>query len=212
MSIKHALLALLTERPRHGYQLKTAFEARTGGTWPLNVGQVYTTLQRLERDGLVTGDGPAADGTVTYRPTVAGQEEVATWWAVPVDRGAPARDELAIKVALAVTSDGVDAAALVQRQRVETLRTLQRLTRAKSRLADEAAAREGSVGTDSAWLLVLDRLIFDADAEARWLDHVERTAVTPRTRQPRPAGHPAGATRPDDTPPRADAPEPGVLR
>src|SRR5579862_6222018 len=53
MSVRHALLALLSEGPKYGLQLREEFEANTGQVWPLNVGQVYTTLQRLERDGLV---------------------------------------------------------------------------------------------------------------------------------------------------------------
>ena len=57
MSVRHALLALLSEGPKYGLQLREEFEARTGEIWPLNVGQVYTTLQRLERDGLVESEG-----------------------------------------------------------------------------------------------------------------------------------------------------------
>ncbi len=56
MSVRHALLALLSEGPKYGLQLREEFEMRTGEVWPLNVGQVYTTLQRLERDGLVESD------------------------------------------------------------------------------------------------------------------------------------------------------------
>src|SRR6516162_6705902 len=62
MSVRHALLALLSEGPKYGLQLRQEFEARTGEVWPLNVGQVYTTLQRLERDGLVESDGAGDDG------------------------------------------------------------------------------------------------------------------------------------------------------
>src|SRR6202012_3215532 len=57
MSVRHALLALLSEGPKYGLQLRQEFVARTGEVWPLNVGQVYTTLQRLERDGLVESVG-----------------------------------------------------------------------------------------------------------------------------------------------------------
>ena len=57
MAVKDALLALLAKEPKHGYELKSQFDAATGESWPLNVGQVYTTLQRLERDGLVATDG-----------------------------------------------------------------------------------------------------------------------------------------------------------
>jgi DNA-binding PadR family transcriptional regulator len=178
MAIRHGLLALLDEGPAYGYQLKAAFEERTGGTWPLNIGQVYTTLARAERDGLVAQLETDDDGRVVYEITVAGRREVEAWFREPVRREAAPRDELAIKLAVAVTAPDVDVAAIVQTQRGETMRTLQQLTRLKVD-ADE--------GTDLAWLLVLDRLIFDAEAEARWLDHCEsrltRTAGEKRVRR-----------------------------
>lgn len=166
MSVRHALLTLLAEHPRHGYQLKTEFEARTGGTWPLNIGQVYTTLQRLERDGLALPRATADDGTVTWQATEPGRAAVAGWWAEPVPRTTAERDELTIKLALAVTTPGVDVPTVLQRQRVVTLRALQALNRTRTE-----ARRSGDV----AWGLVLDRLSFDIEAEARWLDHVEAT-------------------------------------
>src|SRR5690606_40805395 len=104
-------LTLLEEGPAYGYQLRADFETRTGGTWPLNIGQVYTTLSRLERDGLVVGRDADAEGHVVYEVTDAGRAEVAEWFAVPVSRTSPPRDELAIKLALAVTVPGVDAGA-----------------------------------------------------------------------------------------------------
>ena len=167
MSIKLGLLALLDEQPQYGYQLKAEFESRTGATWPLNVGQVYTTLARLERDGLVAAvDGDDA-GTTTYRITTAGRAEVRDWFATPVTRESRPRDELAIKLALAVTSPGVDVRAVVQAQRTDTMRAMQEYTRLKAR-ATEA---------DLAWLLVLDNLVFQAEAEVRWLDHCETRLV-----------------------------------
>ena len=187
MSVRHALLALLTERPQHGYHLKAEFERRTGGTWPLNIGQVYTTLQRLERDRLVSAREPAEDGSVLYEATGPGSEEVARWWRSPVDRASPVRDELAIKLALAVTVPGVDVATLVQAQRSATMSWLQQLTRLTTR---------GEDTHDLAWSLVIQRLLFDAEAEARWLDHVE-TAVL------RAGARPATATV---TRPATDAP------
>lgn len=164
MAIRHGLLALLDEGPAYGYQLKAAFEERTGGTWPLNIGQVYTTLARAERDGLVAQLEADDEGRVVYEITDAGRAEVARWFAEPVRRDGAPRDELTIKLAVAVTAPGVDVAALVQAQRAETMRTLQSLTRLKMDADDEA---------DTAWLLVRERLLFDAEAEARWLDHVE---------------------------------------
>lgn len=164
MSVKHALLALLTEHPQHGYHLKAEFERRTGGTWPLNIGQVYTTLQRLERDGLVVAHDQDAEGTVVYESTPLGTSTVKEWWDGTVDRAAPARDELTIKIALAVTTPGVDVADILRRQRTASLQLLQALNRARA-----------AAGEDLAWSLVLDRLSFDAQAEAQWLDHVEAT-------------------------------------
>jgi DNA-binding PadR family transcriptional regulator len=149
----------------HGYKLRSEFEASTGTTWPLNIGQVYTTLSRLERDGLVESVGDAdAEGRVTYRLTGAGREEVLRWFATPVARESRPRDELAIKIAMALTTPGVDIHRVVQTQRTATLRSLQELTRLKAG-SDEVA--------DAAWLLVLESMIFQAEAEIRWLDHCE---------------------------------------
>jgi DNA-binding PadR family transcriptional regulator len=168
--VKHGLLALLERGPMYGYQLRSEFEASTGSTWPLNIGQVYTTLSRLERDGLVEA-GDEEEGRVTYRITDAGRAEVAQWFSTPVNGESRPRDELAIKLAMALTTPGVDAHRVIQTQRTATLRSLQDLTRLKAG-ADEVA--------DAAWLLVLESMIFKAEAEVRWLDHCEvRISSTP---------------------------------
>jgi DNA-binding PadR family transcriptional regulator len=183
MSIRHGLLALLTEEPKYGYQLRAEFEERTGATWPLNVGQVYTTLGRLERDGLVVPSDTDAEGRHRYSITDEGRAEVATWFAAPVPRDSAPRDELAIKLAIALTVQGVDVTAMVQTQRSETMRTLQNYTRLKAH-ADDA---------ELAWLLALDALLFQAEAELRWLDHCEErlARVTPRAATPRTTSQPA---------------------
>ncbi|WP_353951561.1 PadR family transcriptional regulator [Knoellia sp. S7-12] len=188
MSVKQGLMALLAEGPMYGAQLRVEFEERTGGTWPLNVGQVYTTLNRLERDGLVQPTGEAdIEGRISYRLTDAGRTEVSTWWTTPVDRDTTPRNELTIKLALAVTVPGVDVQAVAQTQRTSTLKHLHDLTRLKQQVmrkqrdaerADKAAGdtparEEGAANHDLAWLLVLENLIFTAEAEVRWLDHVE---------------------------------------
>ena len=173
MSVKHALLALLCDGPRYGYELKAAFEARTGDAWPLNVGQVYTTLARLERDGHVERDSEDADGHVHYRLTGAGRREVQDWWDSEVAREAPPRDELAIKLALALTVPGVDVTAVLQRQRTATVRALQAHTRRRRELRADASPEGGSAS-----LLVLESLIFAAEAEVRWLDHCEARLVS----------------------------------
>jgi DNA-binding PadR family transcriptional regulator len=169
MSIRQGLLALLAQEPMYGAQLRSEFESRTGGTWPLNVGQVYTTLARLDRDGFVEAAGGAdAEGRIAYRLTTQGQAEVKRWWAAAVDRGDTPRDELVIKLALAVTMPGVDVHRLVQTQRTATLRHLQVLTKLKRATPQEAGGR-----SELSWLLVLDNLVYSAEAEVRWLDHIE---------------------------------------
>ncbi|MCW2736982.1 PadR family transcriptional regulator [Nocardioides sp.] len=186
MSIRQAMLAILEQGPMYGYQLRAEFEQRTGETWPLNIGQVYTTLTRLERDGLVevvveeaasvhaghggVGEPLGSDRThVSYRATEAGRGEVSEWFATPVPRTQPPRDELAIKLAIAVTLPGVDVGTIIQRQRSATMSALQDYTRLK-RTGRAAAPQDPA---DLAWSLVLDSLVFDAEAEVRWLDHCE---------------------------------------
>jgi DNA-binding PadR family transcriptional regulator len=185
VSVRHGLLALLAEGPSYGYQLRSRLESRTGGTWPLNIGQVYTTLSRLQRDGLV--EAVEEDGQSTYRITAAGRTTVTDWFANPVERPAPARDELAIKLAVAVDSPMADVRQVVQVQRSATLRGLQELTRLTARADADA---------DLAWTLVLDALVFQAEAEIRWLDHCE-ARVARATRATR-AARAARANEPAD--------------
>ncbi|MBT2390322.1 PadR family transcriptional regulator [Streptomyces sp. ISL-1] len=173
MSIRHGLLALLEHGPRYGSQLRTEFESRTGATWPLNVGQVYTTLNRLERDGMVAQGGEDDAGHALYVITDAGRTELKSWFATPVDRSSPPRDELAIKLAMAVGAPGVDIRAVIQSQRHHTVKAMQDYTRLKAQ-ALATIENEGSQERDDvAWLLVLEQLIFQTEAEARWLDHCE---------------------------------------
>jgi len=168
MSIRHGILALLAQGPRYGYQLRAEFESSTGATWPLNIGQVYSTLSRLERDELVTRVGADDEGRFVYRITPAGEDDVRQWFATPLARADRPRDELAIKLAMAVTMPGVDVRQVVQTQRTATLRSLQDLTRLKAD-APAVPAQQG----DRAWRLVLESMIFQAEAEVRWLDHCE---------------------------------------
>ncbi|MFI1014608.1 PadR family transcriptional regulator [Streptomyces sp. NPDC020965] len=173
MSIRHGLLALLEHGPRYGSQLRTEFESRTGATWPLNVGQVYTTLNRLERDGMVAQSGADDAGHALYVITEPGRAELRNWFETPVDRSSPPRDELAIKLAMAIGSPGLDIRAVIQSQRHHTVKAMQDYTRLKAQ-ALAAIESEGSRERDDvAWLLVLEQLIFQTEAEARWLDHCE---------------------------------------
>nr|WP_274637866.1 PadR family transcriptional regulator [Microbacterium bovistercoris] len=199
MSVKQSLLAILDQGPCYGYQLRHEFDRRTGSTWPLNVGQIYNTLERLERDGLVAKGEVDEQGHVFFEITDAGRAEVRSWLGSPVARGQGTRDELAIKLALAATLPGVDVAAVIQTQRRASLTQLQELNRAKYAGADPEGAEE------LAWSLVVDSMIFAAEAEVRWLDHTEqRLALRPRhalalelsTERPR-RGRPAAAPDPN---------------
>lgn len=174
MSVRQSLLAILDQGPCYGYQLRSEFDRRTGSTWPLNVGQIYNTLERLERDGLVRRGEPDEQGHVYWQITAAGSAEVAEWLASPVVRGQGTRDELAIKLAIAATLPGVDVGAVIQAQRTASLKQLQNLNRAKYAGATDSPE-------ELAWSLVVDAMIFAAEAEVRWLDHTEqRLAMHPQ--------------------------------
>jgi DNA-binding PadR family transcriptional regulator len=162
VAVRQGILTLLAEEPKYGYQLKRELEAATGDAWTLNVGQVYTTLQRLERDGLVIAEDVESDQQ-RYRLTQAGSDEVAAWMSTPVDRRSSGRDALSIKILLAINSSFVDPADVIRIQRTATMANLQDL----QHLRTEAA------GDEIAWLLELDRLVFQAESELRWLDRVE---------------------------------------
>ena len=177
MSVRHALLALLSEGPKYGLQLREEFEARTGEVWPLNVGQVYTTLQRLERDGLVAaagtagagGDGEPAEHDTqgapgapqkAYQITEPGSAELARWLRVPPDLSSPPRDELVMKVLVAVTVPGTDVHEIIQAHRTYLIQLMQEWTRLK----------EDDDGADVAFALVVDAELFRLDSVVRWLD------------------------------------------
>ena len=164
MSVRHALLALLSEGPKYGLQLRQEFESRTGDVWPLNVGQVYTTLQRLERDGLVESDDTVEEGPQKgFHITEEGQAELAEWLRTPPGFSSPPRDELVIKVLVAVGLPGVDVREVVQVHRRYLVELMQQWTRLKE---DESRF-------DLNFALVVDAEIFRLDSLIRWLDTVD---------------------------------------
>ncbi len=174
MSIRHALLALLSEGPKYGLQLRQEFEARTGEVWPLNVGQVYTTLQRLERDGLVESDDTDAEGPQKdFRITAEGADELGEWLRTPPDLSSPPRDELVIKVLVAMRMPGVDVHEVVQVHRRYLVELMQQWTRLKE---DEARF-------DLSFALVVDAELLRLDSVIRWLDmadgRLKRAAFEP---------------------------------
>src|SRR5688572_12528097 len=161
MSIRYALLALLSEGPKYGLQLRQEFESRTGEVWPLNVGQVYTTLQRLERDGLVESEGSGGAGPQNvFTITSTGSGELNEWLRTPPDVVPPPRDELVIKVLVAMRVPGVDLPALLQVHRRHLVQAMQEYTHLKGEIV------EGEVELS----LVVDSELFRIEAIVRWLD------------------------------------------
>jgi len=163
MSVRYAMLALLSEGPRYGLQLREEFEARTGEVWPLNVGQVYQTLQRLERDGLVESDGTSDQGPQNhFRITAEGERELAAWLRTPPDLSSPPRDELVMKVLVALYVPSADVHAVIQAHRRYVVELMQRWTR----------IREDDAG-DFNTALAIDAELFRLDSVVRWLDAAE---------------------------------------
>ena len=164
MSVRHAMLALLSEGPKYGLQLREEFEGRTGEVWPLNVGQVYTTLQRLERDGLVESDGSGEDGShKAFRITSDGARELAGWLRTPPDLSSPPRDELVMKVLIALRVPGTDPHEVIQAHRRYLVQLMQEWTRVKDDEADR----------DLGLALAVDAELFRLDSVVRWLDVAE---------------------------------------
>ncbi len=173
--MRFGLLALFADGPKYGYQLRTEFDTRTGGSWAVNVGQIYTTMDRLVRDGYVSSVGSNSDGREMFAITEQGQAALADWYVTPITDTDRPRSELAIKFAMAAADPDVDIALVAQKQRTESMRQMRDYTDLR-RQADE--------GDDLAWLLLLDHLIFALESELRWLDHAEVTVLRRRTSGP----------------------------
>jgi DNA-binding PadR family transcriptional regulator len=185
VSVPHALLALLSDGPKYGLRLQNEFQSRTGEVWPLNVGQVYTTLQRLERDGLVEADGEG-ERQKQYRITSSGERELADWLRTPPDLVPPPRDELVIKVLVALQVPGTDVHEILQVHRRHVIEVMQRYTRVKAATGEE----------DVALALVADAELFRLEGIVRWLD-----AADVRLKQlPSPAPAPVADTPLEPTP------------
>jgi DNA-binding PadR family transcriptional regulator len=175
VSVRHALLALLSEGPKYGLRLREEFEAGTGEVWPLNIGQVYTTLQRLERDGLVESDDDDERDSPQkrFRITSDGSRELTAWLRTPPDMSSPPRDELVIKVLVALRVPGTDVREVIQAHRRYVIELMQQWTRIKEADADR----------DLALGLAVDAELFRLDAVVRWLDaadgRIKRAAAEP---------------------------------
>jgi DNA-binding PadR family transcriptional regulator len=192
MSVPHALLALLTDGPKYGLRLQTEFESRTGDVWPLNVGQVYTTLQRLERDGLVESDANGERSQKSYRITPAGADALDEWLRTPPDLVPPPRDELVIKVLVAMQIPGIDLGEILQAHRRHAIEVMQRYTRVKADAAEDEVALA----------LVADAELFRLEAIVRWLDAADVRLKQLPSSPPAPAADPSPQPAPSVEVPR----------
>ncbi|HET9492870.1 MAG TPA: PadR family transcriptional regulator [Chloroflexia bacterium] len=165
--VQNALLALLSERPRHGYELRELFGAALEGHWELNSGQIYSSLDRLARDGLVVEEGIERGGGPDKRLwtlTDAGREALANWFGSPVPRDYRLRDELYLKLMLALGTAPKTARQVLWVQRRELFRELHDLTARRNKLDPRRQL---------ARILLLDSAIMHTEAELRWLEMVE---------------------------------------
>ena len=164
--MRFPLLALLAAGPAHGYELKQALEQRFGSVLPpLNAGQIYTTLSRLERDGLVDDDAVAQNGRPNkrvYRLTDQGRTELRSWVAdsTPATR---LKDDFFIKLVLAEAAGIADPLELIDRQRSAYLQALRSLD-------DVAADTNGDVTA----ALLVEGAALHLEADLKWLDLCER--------------------------------------
>lgn len=185
MAVREGLLALLRDGPRYGYQLKTEFEAATGGVWTINVGQIYTTLDRLGRDGLVEVD--ERDDQKLYSITLAGADELGAWWeAVPAE-DPPPRDELMLKMLLAIELGAEHGLAVITRHRTALTALLQQRRRQSPPATAGSDSHEGLAAA-----LVADALVVRAEADLRWLDLCEARLLRSHSPDHRPNDPPTG--------------------
>jgi DNA-binding PadR family transcriptional regulator len=178
MSVRHALLALLSEGPKYGLQLREEFETRTGEVWPLNVGQVYTTLQRLERDGLVESEGAGEGPQKAFQITDSDVAELVDWLRTPPDLSSPPRDELVMKVLVAIRLPGTDVHDVIQVHRRYIVQLMQQWTRIKEDGAED----------DLNLALAVHAELFRLDSVVRWPDGHVQPAGAPLPKQRRRAG------------------------
>ena len=167
MSVKYAMLGILAEKNLHGYELKSSFDEKVGEFWSLNYGQIYTTLDRLEKEDLVTHDLQTQDrrpDRKIYSITRKGREELDEWLTTPVNKVRALRDEFFIKLVFMDKNAPGSILELIEKQKALYLKQMNRLTQQKLRL------KKKSEGTDTLITeLLMDAGLFHAEADIKWL-------------------------------------------
>ena len=170
MSLKYGVMGLLKEEPLHGYEVKNRFEAMLGGTWEVNIGQVYTTLQRLERDGLVRPVGERGDrGKLLYELSEQGRKALDDWLARPESGPQELREEIYVKLLLAARVANGNLRPLLSRQKRAYLQRLRDLNQ-----LEERARRDGR--TDLARLV--RGALLHTEADIKWIDELSEMATS----------------------------------
>lgn len=175
MSVKHALLGILKESPRHGYEIKGMFDERVGQFWNLNYGQIYTTLDRLKKEGLVTcaeEEQESKPDKKVYYISPAGIQELARWLQEPLTKPRALRDELFVKLLFMDRSYPEPILELIRQQTNIYLEQMSELTQNKYRLIKDGINEENMM-TD----LLMDAALFHAEADVRWLRHIEAKII-----------------------------------
>lgn len=190
MSVRNAILGLLAQRPRHGYELRAAFVAIFGGeqNWEVKPAQIYTTLSRLEEGGLVAQTAVAQDSGPEkriYDITAAGRSELAGWFGAPVDADHQ-RDEFYLKLMLALATTDTDPYRVIQVQRSRLYQDLHGVTAQRRGLDPKMSLGQ---------ILLLDKTVMHLEADLRWLDMIEARLDEIREHPPhapeaRPRGRP----------------------
>ncbi len=167
MSVKYAMLGILAEKDLHGYELKSSFDEKVGEFWSLNYGQIYTTLDRLEKDDLVTHDRQAQDkrpDRKIYSITRKGRKELDEWLATPVNRVRALRDEFFVKLVFMDKNNPAPVLELIEKQKALYLKQMNRLTHQKVELKNKPKSPD-SLTTE----LLMDAGLFHAEADIKWL-------------------------------------------
>lgn len=191
MPVRHAVLGLLAQRPRHGYELRTAFQAVGGGeeNWDVKPAQIYSTLTRLEQSGLVVEEGVEQDAGPEkriYAITKAGRQVLEEWFASGITEDHQ-RDEFFVKLMLGLALDSTDPYALINTQRDQLYKQLHGITEQRTR----ADPRK-----EMAKILLLDKVVMHLEADLRWLDITEARLDDIRGQPiPEPESKPRGRPR-----------------
>ncbi len=170
MSLKFGVMGLLAEEPLHGYEVKNRFEAMLGGTWEVNIGQIYTTLQRLERDGLVRPVGPRGDrGKLLYELSPEGQKALEDWLAQPDSGPQQLHEDIYVKLLLATRVANGNLGQLLSRQKRAYLQRLRDLNQ-----LEDKARRDGR--NDLARLV--RGALLHTEADIKWIEELLETAIS----------------------------------